>query len=112
MKETISFEDFAKIDIRVGEIVSAERVPETDRLLKLAVKMGEENPRTIVSGIYEYFPDPEKLVGIKCAFVANLEPRAIKGIESEGMILAVHSEDNDFSLFEVSSNIPSGTSAK
>lgn len=111
-KEIISIEDFAKLDIRVGEILNAERVPETDRLLKLSVAMGEEAPRTIVSGIYEYFPDPQELVGVKCAFLANLEPRLIKGITSQGMILAVHTEAGDFSLFRVSEKIPAGVSAR
>lgn len=112
MADTITFDDFAKLDIRIGEILSAHRVPETDRLLKLSVDMGEENPRTIVSGIYEFFPEPSELVGVRCAFVANLEPRMIKGIESQGMILAVHTKDNDFSLFKVPNNIPPGAGAR
>lgn len=111
MSEQISFSDFGKVDIRVGEILSAEKVPETDRLLKLSVDMGEETPRTIVSGISEYFPEEQELVGVKCAFVANLEPRTIKGVESQGMIVAARTEKNDFSLFRVSDDLTAGTRA-
>jgi methionyl-tRNA synthetase len=108
----ISIEDFKKVDIAVGQIVSAEKMPETDKLLKLSVDLGEGVPRQIVSGISLYFPDCSVLVGKKCMFVANLEPRMIRGIESQGMILAVSTEDGAFSLLEPSDTIPVGTRAK
>ncbi len=108
----ISIDEFQKIELRVGEILSAEKVPETDKLLKLSVNLGEEQPRQIVSGISLYFPEPEKLVGKKCMFVANLEPRTIRGLESQGMILAVSTEDGKFSLLEPNAEIPAGTRAK
>jgi methionyl-tRNA synthetase len=108
----INIEDFKKIDIAVGKILSAEKVPETDKLLKLSVDLGEDVPRTIVSGISLYFPDCSILVGKKCMFVANLEPRIIKGIESNGMILAVSTEDGKFSLLEPNNEIPIGARAK
>lgn len=108
----ISIDDFKKVDIRVGKILTAEKVPETDKLLRLTVDMGEENPRQIVSGISLFFPDTEVLIGKKCMFVANLEPRVIKGLESQGMILAVSTEDGKFSLLEPQNEIPVGTSAK
>jgi methionyl-tRNA synthetase len=108
----ITIEDFKKVDIKVGEILSAEKVPETDKLLKLSVGFGEEAPRQIVSGISAHFPDLSKLVGLKCAFVANLEPRVIRGLESQGMILAVSTEAGAFSLFTVSGDIPAGASAR
>jgi methionyl-tRNA synthetase len=111
-KEIISIDDFKKIEITVGEIISAEKVPDTDKLLKLAVNLGEENPRTIVSGISLYFPDHGVLIGKKCMFVANLEPRIIRGIESQGMILAVSTDDGNFSLLEPSVEIPVGTKAR
>lgn len=107
----INIDEFHKLEIRVGHILSAEKVPETDKLLKLSVDMGEEAPRQIVSGIAEYFPEPEALVGKKVAFAANLEPRTIKGLESQGMILGVNTEDA-FSLLEVSQAIPPGTKVK
>ena len=109
---TISIEDFKKVDIAVGKILSAEKVPDTDKLLKLSVDLGEENPRQIISGIALYFPNLEELVGKKCMFVANLEPRTIRGLESQGMILAVSTEDGKFSLLAPHDEIPVGTRAK
>jgi methionyl-tRNA synthetase len=108
----INIEDFKKIEIVVGEILSAEKVPETDKLLKLSVNLGEPLPRQIVSGISLYFPDCAGLVGKKCMFVANLEPRTIRGLESQGMILAVSTSEGKFSLLAPSDEIPVGTRAK
>ncbi len=115
----INIEDFKKIDIVVGKILSAEKVPDTDKLLKLSVDLGESTPRQIVSGISLYFPDCSVLVGKKCMFVANLEPRMIRGLESQGMILAVSTDpsvggagDEKFSLLEPNDEIPAGTHAK
>ncbi|MFA5095486.1 MAG: hypothetical protein WC447_02410 [Candidatus Paceibacterota bacterium] len=108
----ISIEDFKKIDIMVGKILSAEKIPDTDKLLKLSVDLAEEKPRQIVSGISLYFPDCSVLVGKKCMFVANLETRIIRGIESQGMILAVSTEDGKFSLLLPNEEIPTGTRAK
>ena len=108
----ISIEDFKKVNIALGKILSAEKVPETDKLLKLSVDFGEEKPRQIVSGISLYFPDLENLIGKKCMFVTNLEPRTIRGLESNGMILAVSTEDGKFSLLSPNDEIPVGTHAK
>ena len=108
----INIEDLKKIDIVVGKILSAEKVPDTDKLLKLSVDLGEATPRQIVSGISLYFPDCSVLVGKKCMFVANLEPRMIRGFESQGMILAVSTEDGKFSLLEPNNEIPAGTRAR
>jgi len=108
----INIDDFAKLELRVGQILSAEKVPDTDKLLKLSVNLGEEKPRQVVSGIALYFPDLAVLVGKKCMFVANLEPRVIRGLESQGMILAVSTEDGKFSLLEPHNDIPPGTRAK
>ena len=108
----VNINEFSKIEIKVGKILSAEKIPETDKLLKLSVDLGEPQPRQIVSGISLYFPDCSVLVGKKCMFVANLEPRIIRGIESNGMILAVSTEDNKFSLLQPNDEIPVGTRAK
>ena len=108
---TITIEDFKKVEIAVGKILSAEKIPETDKLLKLSVDLGEESPRQIVSGISLYFPDCSVLVGKKCMFVANLAPRMIRGHESNGMLFAVSTEDGKFSLLEPSDDIPAGTKA-
>ena len=108
----VNIEDFKKLELVVGEILSAEKIPDTDKLLKLSVNLGEENPRQIVSGISLYFPDCSLLVGKKCMFVSNLEPRIIRGFESQGMILAVSTEDGKFSLLEPNETIPVGAKAK
>jgi methionyl-tRNA synthetase len=84
-KSTITYDEFNKMDIRIGMILSAEKVPKTDKLLKLKIDTGLD-VRTIVSGIAEYFK-PEDLPGKQVSVLANLEPRTIKGIESRGMIL-------------------------
>ncbi len=114
----INIDDFAKVEMIVGKIVAVEKVPETDKLLKLTVDLGEDKPRQIISGIALYFPDPQVLVGVKCPFVANLEPRMIKGLESQGMIMAVSTPNKEdgtpgaFSLLKVSEDIPEGTRIK
>lgn len=108
----ISYEDFAKVEIKSGKILSAEKIPETDKLLKLMVSFAEDSPRQIVSGISTYFPDPTILIGRTCMFVTNLEPRMIKGFESNGMLFALSTPEGAFSLLEPSANIPAGTKAK
>ncbi|MDT5123318.1 MAG: methionyl-tRNA synthetase [Acidobacteriota bacterium] len=83
----IEITDFAKIDLRVGEILTAERVPKSDKLLRFTVDLGEDVPRQILAGIAEHY-DAEKMVGRKVIVVANLKPRKLRGFESQGMILA------------------------
>ncbi len=104
----ISYDDFKKVEIKIGEILSVEKVPDTDRLLRLSVDVGEDNPRQIISGIAEYFEDIQNLVGTRCTFVTNLEPRKIRGFESDGMILAVSTDDGNFSLLTPNDTIPTG----
>ncbi len=108
----ISIEDYSKIEIRIGKIVKAEIIADADKLLRLEVDMGEEKPRQIVSGIRAYYPNLDELVGTKCAFLANLEPRVIRGHESQGMILAASTTEGQFSLLKVSDEIPAGTKIK
>ncbi|MEK7463710.1 MAG: hypothetical protein AAB610_01140 [Patescibacteria group bacterium] len=108
----ISYEDFAKVEIRAGKVLSAEKIPDTDKLLKLSVDFAEASPRQIVSGISAYFPDPAMLVGKTCMFVTNLEPRTIRGFESNGMLFAVSTSEGAFSLLEPNATIPPGTKAK
>jgi len=108
----ITYDDFSKVEIRVGKILSVEKIPDTDKLLKLSVDFAEGSPRQIVSGISLYFPDPTILVNKKCMFVTNLEPRMIRGVESNGMLFAVSTEDGKFSLLEPGADIPEGTKAK
>ena len=107
----ISIDEFSKIEVKVGTVQSAERVPETDKLLRLVVDFGEESgPRQIVSGINAYVNEPEDLVGRQLAFVTNLEPRMIRGLESNGMLFAVGSDDT-FAFLTPDRRIPPGTSA-
>lgn len=112
----ISIDEFSKIEVRVGTVKSAERVPETDKLLKCTVDFGEvdtegvSTPRTIVSGIAAYVEDPGTLVGRQLAYVTNLEPRVIKGIESNGMLFAV-GEGDTFAFLTPDRPVPPGTSA-
>jgi methionyl-tRNA synthetase len=90
-KENITYEDFAAMDIRIGTIVEAERVPKTKKLLKLIINTGIDT-RTVVSGIAECF-EPEKIIGKQVSILINLEPRKIRGIESQGMILMAEDQD-------------------
>ncbi len=99
MADTISIDEFKKLQIRIGEIRSAEKVPDTDKLLHLKVNFGSEE-RQIVSGIAEFFPEPSTLIGKRVAFAYNLEPKVIRGIESQGMILAATGDDGLLALLE------------
>jgi methionine--tRNA ligase beta chain len=110
-KPRISIDEFSKIEVKVGTVRSAERVPETDKLLRLMVDFNEEGgPRQIISGIAGYVPEPESLIGRQLAFVTNLEPRTIRGFESNGMLFAV-GENESFAFFTPDRDIPPGTSA-
>jgi tRNA-binding EMAP/Myf-like protein len=134
----ITLEEFKKVEVRAGKILSAEKIPDTDKLLRLTVDFAETKevaepvdvtmpadpavpavpkkivpaPRQIVSGISLYFPDPAVLVGKTCMFVTNLEPRVIKGFESNGMLFAVSDAAGNFSLLEPNNTIQPGTPAK
>ena len=97
MSDYISIDDFKKAEIRVGEITSAEPVAGSEKLLRLVVDFGpfaaeamegKHEERQVVSGIAKYFPDLSQLVGKRCAFATNLEPRKLMGLESQAMILA------------------------
>lgn len=111
-KETISFEDFSKLDIRIGTITSAEKMADTDRLVRLSVDLGEGKERQIISGIAEYFPEPQALVGKQVPVLANLPPRTIKGFVSEGMILYAVGEDFMRTLGPEGGSTPPGTKIK
>jgi methionyl-tRNA synthetase len=97
--EYIKYEDFKKMDIRVGTIREVEPVPETDKLLRCQVdfnergESGEIKLRQIVSGIHEYYPEYQNLIGRQVLYIVNLEPRKIKGFESSGMLMAVDGQD-------------------
>ena len=109
MSEKISLDDFKKVEIRVGEIVSAEKVEGADKLLKLLVRFGEEE-RQVISGVAEHFKEPSELSGKRCAFVTNLEPRTIRGLESQAMLLATGGGEEPLYLFETQA--PHGSRAR
>jgi len=104
----ITYDDFVKLDIRIGTITAVEIVENADKLLQLTVDLGEDAPRQIVSGIREFFPDEQFLVGKQCPFVANLKSRVIRGLESQGMIMAA-STDEEFALLNPHVTLPPGT---
>lgn len=104
----ITYDDFKKVEIRIGKIVAAEKVPDADKLLKLSVEFGTE-VRQVISGIAEYYPDPGALLETLHPFVVNLEPRVIRGFTSEAMILAAANDEGAFSLLSPDSDIPPGT---
>ena len=127
MEEKISIDDFKKVEIRVGEILSAEPVAGSDKLLRLKVNfglkpslessadhpagvLGEEDTRQVVSGIAKFFPDISVLVGKKCAFATNLQPRMLMGLESQAMLLATGGDGAEpLYLFECAA--PAGSTA-
>lgn len=105
----ITIDDFAKIDLRVATVVAAERVPKTDKLIKLQVKIGDEE-RTIVSGIAQHY-EPENLIGKNVIVIANLKPAKLRGIESRGMVLAASDGEGNLVLADAP-GIASGSKVK
>jgi methionyl-tRNA synthetase len=106
----IEYDDFAKVSLKVGKVLAAERVPKADKLLKLTVDVGEEKPRTIVAGIALAY-SPEQVTGRSVVVVANLKPRALRGIESKGMLLAAGPGGKELSLVDPGPLAP-GTEVK
>lgn len=107
--DEITIDDFAKIDLRVATVVAAERVPKTDKLIKLQVKIGDEE-RTIVSGIAQHY-EPENLIGKNVIVIANLKPAKLRGIESRGMVLAASDGEGNLVLADAP-GITSGSKVK
>lgn len=110
VKADIAFEDFEKLDIRVGTVLECERVPKADKLLRFVIADGLEN-RTIVSGIAKHYK-PEDLVGKQICFIANLPPRKLRGIESQGMILSAENFDGSLSVITTLSEVKPGSEVK
>ncbi|SBV95093.1 Methionine--tRNA ligase [uncultured delta proteobacterium] len=106
-KALIEYDDFQKLDIRVGTVVAAEQHPNADKLLRLEIDLGEEKPRQIVSGIAAHY-DPKALVGAQVTVVANLAPRKLRGLESQGMILTADT-GSGLELLTVNNKIPGGS---
>ena len=109
VSDVVTIEDFAKVKLRIGKIISAENVPGSKKLLKLVVDIGDEK-RQVVAGIAVYYR-PEEIVGKSVVIVANLKPAKLMGIESQGMILAA-SKGDTLSLISPDKDIPSGAVVK
>ena len=107
----INIEDFTKLEIKIGTILSAEKLEGADKLLKIMLDVGEEAPRQILSGIAEHTPDPSSLVGRQVPVITNLEPRTLRGETSSGMMLAVSGEDAPV-LLHPAEEVPPGSALK
>ncbi|HEX8284311.1 MAG TPA: methionine--tRNA ligase [Pyrinomonadaceae bacterium] len=108
----ITIEDFIKVELKVGEVLTAERVPKSDKLLRFTVDVGESQPRQILAGIAEHY-EPEKLVGRKLVIVSNLKPRKLRGFESQGMVLAASVGDEGRPVLATfAEDVPNGARLK
>lgn len=103
----ITIDQFKEVEIKIGTVMSAERVPDSDKLLRLEVDLGEDSHRQILSGIAEYM-QPTEMIGRQFPFVTNLEPRVIRGLVSNGMIMAV-GEGDTFSLLTPTKTVAPGS---
>lgn len=111
VKENVAFEDFMKMDIRVGTVLDCQKVPKADKLLQFRLADGMEE-RTILSGIAAYYPHPEELIGTQVCFIANFEPRKLRGVMSEGMILSAEDADGKLVLIRPSVTVTNGVQVK
>ncbi len=109
VKENVSFDDFEKLDIRVGRVLACERVPKSKKLLQFLIDDGSGQTRTICSGIAAFYDDPSALVGKNILFVANFEPRKMMGIESQGMILSAVDFDESLSVVTTTKDVRPGS---
>ena len=108
----IEIGDFARVELRVGEILTAERIPKSDKLLLFTIDLGEAEPRQVLAGIAEYY-EPEKMIGRKVVVVANLKPRKLRGFESQGMILAASvGEEGRPVIATFTEDVPNGARLK
>jgi methionyl-tRNA synthetase len=105
--ERIEIDDFAKVEMRVGVVRTAEKVKKADKLLHLTIDIGEAEPRSIMAGIAAAY-EPESLIGRKVAIVANLKPRKLRGLVSDGMIIAASGEDGNPNLVSFLEDAPIG----
>ena len=108
----VDFDTFCRSDLRVGTVTACEKVPKADKLLRFTLDDGTGKPRTIVSGIAAHYPDPSALVGRQVCFIANLPPRKLRGIESQGMILSAENADGSLTLIAPSAPATPGAQVK
>jgi methionyl-tRNA synthetase len=110
--QIITIDDFARVELRAATVLEAEKVPKADKLLRLVVDLGEAQPRQILAGIAQYYA-PEDVVGRKIIVVANLAPRKLRGLESNGMLLAASvGEDGRPVLATFTEEVPNGARLK
>jgi len=103
----INLDDLQKVELRVGKVLTAERVEGSEKLLKLSVDLGEGAPRQILSGVAKWYA-PEDVVGKQVVVAANLEPRMMMGLESQGMLMAAHGADGEAVLLTAMADVPGG----
>ena len=111
IKQNVAFEDFMKMDIRVGTVLNCQKVPKADKLLQFSIADGLEE-RTILSGIAQYYPKPTELIGTQVCFIANFEPRKLRGVMSEGMILSAEDADGKLVLIQPKATVTNGVLVK
>lgn len=111
VKTNVSFDDFMKMDIRVGTVLDCQKVPKADKLLQFRIADGLEE-RTILSGIAQHYPNPEELIGTQVCFIANFEPRKLRGVMSEGMILSAEDADGKLVLIQPKIPVTNGVEVK
>lgn len=107
---TISYEEFAKVDLRTAKVLSVDKVEGADKLYKLVIDLGSER-RQIVAGVAQQFP-PADLLGKTIVVVANLEPRKVRGVESQGMLLAAVAEDTPVGIITSDRDVPPGAKVR
>ncbi len=108
VKDNVSFDDFTKMDIRVGTVIECKKVPKADKLLQFRIDDGMGG-RTILSGIAAYYPNPEELIGKQLLFIANFSPRKLRGIDSEGMILSAENPDGTLTVVQPGTRLTNGS---
>ena len=108
-KKAIKFDDFDKLEIRVAEVKEVSKVKGSDKLLKFRLDAGDGEDRQILSGIAKYYPNELDLVGKKLQIVANLKPRKMMGLVSQGMILSAEHADGKLTVLTVDSSVPNGS---
>jgi len=111
IQENVAFDDFMKVDIRVGTVLNCQKVPKADKLLQFRIADGLED-RTILSGIAQSYPHPEELIGTQVCFIANFEPRKLRGVMSEGMILSAENADGKLVLIQPKAIVSNGAEVK
>ncbi|WP_249778700.1 methionine--tRNA ligase [Lentilactobacillus laojiaonis] len=108
-RKTMGFEDFEKVELKVAEVKAVKKVEDADKLLQFKLDAGDQGDRQIVSGIAKWYPNPEELVGKKIIIVANLKPRKLRGVLSQGMILSVEQENGDIRVVTVPNELDNGS---